>query len=231
MAALSIGSFGDILATAQLAYKLSQILSESVGSSMEYQELIIELDALGSALRGLDDIVNKLVIQQSVRNAIEHALCCCRKFMTVFLDRIKNYEPALRKGGSGHMWRDNWRKIGWHIFRKDELKKLKKDLAEQKATINMVLSMSHCDRLEELARITSSTEGAADEKHRELLNEFRSDATRQNQIMTEAFRRDGERDFNVQGYMDEFSKALASEVRMLLQEIGNLREEKRTLQL
>jgi len=36
--------------------------------------------------------------------------------------------------------------------------------------------------------------------------------------------------FNVQGYLDEFSKALATEVRMLLGEVGKLREEKRNLQ-
>lgn len=31
-------------------------------------------------------------------------------------------------------------------------------------------------------------------------------------------------------YLDEFSKALASEVRMLLGEVGKLREERRALQ-
>lgn len=36
--------------------------------------------------------------------------------------------------------------------------------------------------------------------------------------------------FNVQGYLDEFSKALASEVRILLGEVGKLREERRGLQ-
>ncbi|KAG6867985.1 hypothetical protein C0993_008669 [Termitomyces sp. T159_Od127] len=37
-------------------------------------------------------------------------------------------------------------------------------------------------------------------------------------------------EFNIQGYLDEFSKALASEVRMLLGEVGKLREERRALQ-
>ncbi|KAF5338800.1 hypothetical protein D9758_012051 [Tetrapyrgos nigripes] len=35
--------------------------------------------------------------------------------------------------------------------------------------------------------------------------------------------------FNIQGYLDEFSKALASEVRMLLGEVGKLREERHGL--
>ncbi|KAJ3820980.1 hypothetical protein F5880DRAFT_1486979 [Lentinula raphanica] len=36
--------------------------------------------------------------------------------------------------------------------------------------------------------------------------------------------------YNIQGYLDEFSKALASEVRILLGEVGKLREERRALQ-
>ncbi|GJJ16140.1 hypothetical protein Clacol_010420 [Clathrus columnatus] len=36
--------------------------------------------------------------------------------------------------------------------------------------------------------------------------------------------------FNVQGYLDQFSQALAGEVRMLLGEVGKLREEKRNIQ-
>lgn len=36
--------------------------------------------------------------------------------------------------------------------------------------------------------------------------------------------------YNVQGYLDEFSKSLANEVRMLLNEVGKLREEKRNIQ-
>ncbi|KAJ7231432.1 hypothetical protein C8J57DRAFT_1146982 [Mycena rebaudengoi] len=204
-AAFSVGSLGDILATAQLAYKLSQILSDSVGSSMEYQELIIELDALGNALKGLDHIVEKHVIRQSVRNAIEHSLFRCRDLTNVFLDRIKNYKPALQKGGSGSSWRDNWRKIGWHIFRKEELVGLRLKLAEQKATINMMLSMSHMtslDRIEELARtMANATINSAEETPP-----------------------------NIEGYMDEFAKSMGSEVRVLLGEVGQLREERRTLQ-
>jgi len=36
--------------------------------------------------------------------------------------------------------------------------------------------------------------------------------------------------FNVQGYLDDFSRALATEVRMLLGEVGRIREERRALQ-
>ncbi|KAK7042437.1 hypothetical protein R3P38DRAFT_2511174, partial [Favolaschia claudopus] len=73
-------------------------------------------------------------------------------------------------------------------------------------------------------------------EQRELLNalseSWRADCTKQHQETIDAVRSTAREqvDFNVQGYLDEFSKALASEVRMLLGEVGKLREERRALQ-
>ncbi|KAJ7216630.1 hypothetical protein GGX14DRAFT_605609, partial [Mycena pura] len=73
-------------------------------------------------------------------------------------------------------------------------------------------------------------------EQRELLNSlsdtWRADCTRQHEETLAAVRSSAREqvDFNVQGYLDEFSKALASEVRMLLGEVGKLREERRALQ-
>ncbi|KAJ7326494.1 hypothetical protein DFH08DRAFT_710639 [Mycena albidolilacea] len=73
-------------------------------------------------------------------------------------------------------------------------------------------------------------------EQRELLNAlsetWRNDCARQHQETIEAVRSTAREqvDFNVQGYLDEFSKALAQEVRMLLGEVGKLREERRALQ-
>ncbi|KAI4526514.1 hypothetical protein EV122DRAFT_207464, partial [Schizophyllum commune] len=62
--------------------------------------------------------------------------------------------------------------------------------------------------------------------------EFRADADRQHETTIEAVKQMAQEQvpFNVQGYLDEFSRALASEVRMLLGEVGKLREERRGLQ-
>ncbi|KAF7366681.1 hypothetical protein MSAN_00926200 [Mycena sanguinolenta] len=73
-------------------------------------------------------------------------------------------------------------------------------------------------------------------EQRELLtalsDTWRADCTRQHQETIDAVRSTAREqvDFNVQGYLDEFSKALATEVRMLLGEVGKLREERRALQ-
>ncbi|KAJ7130233.1 hypothetical protein C8R44DRAFT_613736 [Mycena epipterygia] len=73
-------------------------------------------------------------------------------------------------------------------------------------------------------------------EQRELLNSlsdsWRADCTRQHEETIQAVRSTAQEqvEFNVQGYLDDFSKALASEVRMLLGEVGKLREERRALQ-
>ena len=83
-----------------------------------------------------------------------------------------------------------------------------------------------------------------------FLKDRLADSARQHEETIEAVRSTAQEQvpFNVQGvscllwfrnvfltnniqYLDEFSKALASEVRMLLGEVGKLREERRSLQL
>jgi len=73
-------------------------------------------------------------------------------------------------------------------------------------------------------------------EQRELLNNLSenrlADSARQHEATVEAVRSTTQEQvpFNVQGYLDESSKALAPEVRMLLGEVGKLREERRSLQ-
>ncbi|KAF7367072.1 PH domain-containing protein [Mycena sanguinolenta] len=65
-----------------------------------------------------------------------------------------------------------------------------------------------------------------------LSDTWRADYTRQHEETINVVRSTAREqvDFNVQGYLDEFSKTLASEMRMLLGEVGKLREERRALQ-
>ncbi|KIJ34007.1 hypothetical protein M422DRAFT_233579, partial [Sphaerobolus stellatus SS14] len=61
---------------------------------------------------------------------------------------------------------------------------------------------------------------------------WRSDSVKQHEDILQAVTSTANQQipFNVQRYLDDFSKALSDEVKMLLAEVGNLREEKRNLQ-
>jgi hypothetical protein len=67
---------------------------------------------------------------------------------------------------------------------------------------------------------------------RVLSEDWRAEGERRHEDTLEAVRATAREQvpFNVQMYLDEFSKALATEVRMLLGEVGKLREERRNIQ-
>ncbi|KAJ7746799.1 hypothetical protein DFH07DRAFT_1038152 [Mycena maculata] len=142
--------FGDILALANLALTIAKILRENTGSSGEYQALIAELDSSGTALQSLDQFVSNAgptKLQYSVENTVKFALSRCQTLMADFLKK---------KAGSGNSTRDeSWRKIGWGLFKKDEIRLLKQQLMDQKATINIMLGLSHCTSLERVLKASN----------------------------------------------------------------------------
>lgn len=66
-----------------------------------------------------------------------------------------------------------------------------------------------------------------------LTDAWRADSARQHEDTLAAVRASAQEQvpYNLTGYLDEFSKALAGEIRTLLGEVGRLHEQKRTLQL
>ncbi|KAF8958935.1 hypothetical protein BDZ97DRAFT_1761747 [Flammula alnicola] len=89
---------------------------------------------------------------------------------------------------------------------KEALEKIIEDLQRQNA-----------EQRELLQSLSESWRADCEKHHLETIEAVRSTANEQVP-------------FNVQGYLDEFSRALATEVRMLLGEVGKIREERRALQ-
>ncbi|EIW53326.1 uncharacterized protein TRAVEDRAFT_40040 [Trametes versicolor FP-101664 SS1] len=67
---------------------------------------------------------------------------------------------------------------------------------------------------------------------RDMAEAWRADCEQRKQETIEAVKATAHEQvpYNVQGYLDEFSRSLATEVRMLLSEVGKLREDKRNLE-
>ncbi|OSD01052.1 hypothetical protein PYCCODRAFT_1436831 [Trametes coccinea BRFM310] len=67
---------------------------------------------------------------------------------------------------------------------------------------------------------------------RDMAEAWRADCEQRKQETIEAVKATANEQvpYNVQGYLDEFSRSLATEVRMLLSEVGKLREDKRNLE-
>ncbi|KLO15565.1 hypothetical protein SCHPADRAFT_824638 [Schizopora paradoxa] len=67
---------------------------------------------------------------------------------------------------------------------------------------------------------------------KEMADNWRAESERQHNATIEAVKATAQEmvPYNLTGYLDEFSKALAGEIRTLLGEVGRLHEQKRSLQ-
>ena len=134
-------SVGDFVAAAGLAYKLVVALSESSGSSMEYQQLIQDLGCVHRTLVQVEQMQEAKQLSQSTMNALRHQVAAARAPMEVFLAKTEKYRQSLSIGSSsGSKFKDSWRKIGWSLHKPAEVKALRELLQLRLLSINLLLS-------------------------------------------------------------------------------------------
>ncbi|EIM82301.1 uncharacterized protein STEHIDRAFT_160850 [Stereum hirsutum FP-91666 SS1] len=143
--AFTFGSFGDILSIVQLGYKVRTLLSESKGATEEYQQLLSELD---TSLRTLHLVHGALFAKDAaslppdVVKAIRQSVSNSWIIIFDIYSKIARFRDKLKKGGSGSMMRASWQKIGWGLFKQDELVESRRRLSEQSSVIKTLLGLS-----------------------------------------------------------------------------------------
>ena len=127
-------SFGDIVTAASIVQSIYKALSDSMGASYDYQCLITELRSFEQALKFVDHAI--AVAPPTGRDALDIAAetTTCLEMLKTFDDRIKSYQKALggRKGAS-------WRKIGWSLFKADEVASFRQKISQHKQNITLFL--------------------------------------------------------------------------------------------
>jgi hypothetical protein len=112
--AMSLGfSVGDILGGASLAYQLCNALSETKGSSRDYQQLIAELNVVHKVLIQVEQLRVSNQLAQATLNALLFITNAANEAMEVFLADHEKYTESLKRGGSGNLLKDSWRKGKW----------------------------------------------------------------------------------------------------------------------
>jgi hypothetical protein len=129
-------SFGDIVAASNLALTIYKALSDSTGSSFEYQCLIDELHSFHLALEYVDRIIRVTPLGEDVIQAINAEAGRCRELLDKFWDRVKSYRKALGGGGPG----SSWRKIGWSVFKAEEVARFRAKLSARHETVTLFLT-------------------------------------------------------------------------------------------
>ena len=127
-------SFGDIVAAANIVHSIYKALSDSMGASYDYQCLISELHFFEQALRFVDVVIT--AAPPTGRDALNIAaeITTCLELLKKFDGRIKSYQKDLggRKGSS-------WRKIGWSLFKADEVASFRQKISYHKQNISLFL--------------------------------------------------------------------------------------------
>lgn len=60
-----------------------------------------------------------------------------------FYKDIERYRGSLRQGGSGSVIRDSWMKVEWALYKKEDVRQMRRKLADQVGRINALLSVSY----------------------------------------------------------------------------------------
>ena len=121
-------SVGDFVSATQMVYKLFKALSDSSGSSIEYQQAIFELDCTYRVFLQLQDLCATNQMSQANINGIGLIVSSSIRLIEPFLRRVEKYRTTLSARRTANQAVVVWRKIGWSIHKPAELVALKDGL-------------------------------------------------------------------------------------------------------
>lgn len=135
-------SVGDFIAGANLAYQLLCTLPDSQGSSKEDQEVIQELGCVQQTFLHVEQMHSCNLFSKATLNAISYIINSSVEVMSNFFARTEKYRRSLSGNNGGHssLYMDSWRKVGWSLFKKDELAGLRDTLQTRLTAISILVS-------------------------------------------------------------------------------------------
>ncbi|KAI2618551.1 hypothetical protein GGS26DRAFT_584906 [Hypomontagnella submonticulosa] len=133
-------SVGDFIAGANLAHKLIRVMTETRGASAEYQEALAEVCGIQQIFIQLTQLCRSEVLPRATLNSLAQIIMPSMITIADFLDRTKHYQAKLAPGGG---LSSSWCKMGWALFRKEELKLLRDTLHSRLSAINTLLAAAN----------------------------------------------------------------------------------------
>lgn len=147
LAGFTFGSFGDVISLISLVLQVRRALGDSAGASEDHQALIAELDSFSHLLHVVREALtihdNPRKLPNSVRNAMKQGLLSSAALLADFYKDVERYSGSLRQGGSGSVIRDSWMKVEWALYKKEDVRQMRRRLADQVGRINALLSVSY----------------------------------------------------------------------------------------
>jgi hypothetical protein len=131
-------SVGDFVSAGDLVYRIVKALNSSRGSCSDYKDLLCALSSLDQCLRTTSAVVLSLSFENgdrpydnnvaSIANGIKHELDCCKQLLEEFLLSSWKYAESLLNGRPGKRFKDEWNKVRWFLYKKEDIDRLLRDL-------------------------------------------------------------------------------------------------------
>ncbi|KAI1343154.1 hypothetical protein F5Y15DRAFT_278667 [Xylariaceae sp. FL0016] len=131
---------GDFIAGANLAHKLIRVMTETRGASLEYQEALAELCSIQQVFIQVTQLSRNEILPKATLNSLAQIIMPSMTTIADFLNKTKHYQIKLSPGGG---LSSSWSKMGWALFRKDELKLLRDTLHLRLSAINTLLAAAN----------------------------------------------------------------------------------------
>ena len=133
-------SFGDIVTAANIVHSIYRALSDSMGASYDYQCLITELRSFEQVLKFVHVVNTAAPPTGSDALNIAAEIATCLELLNTFHDRIRPYQKGLGGGKRASWFKNIWRKIGWTLFKADEVATFRQKISQHKQNITLFLN-------------------------------------------------------------------------------------------
>ena len=135
-------SVGDLIGAANLTYRLIRALHGSQEAGEDYRGAIVELGCFQQALMGVSRLGSNKDFPQATFESASSIIMGSMDIIQTFLERTKKYDKRLGKLGSSG-FAQGWRKVGWTLFKAEDMKKLRDTLHARLSSLSLLLAAAN----------------------------------------------------------------------------------------
>ena len=135
-------SVGDLIGAANLTYRLIRALHGSQEAGEDYRAAIVELGCFQQALMGVSQLGSNKDFPQATFESASSIIMGSMDIIQTFLEKTKKYDKRLGKLGSSG-FAQGWRKVGWTLFKAEDMKKLRDTLHARLSSLSLLLAAAN----------------------------------------------------------------------------------------
>jgi hypothetical protein len=135
-------SVGDLIAAANLTYRLIRALRGCNDAGDDYRAAIHELGCMQQAFMRVSFLGSNSNTCNATFQSASYIIMGAMDTIQSFLDKTKKYDRRLGGLGSSGL-AQNMRKVGWTLYKADDMKRLRETLHARLSTLSVLLAAAN----------------------------------------------------------------------------------------